>query len=770
MLETWIEFLLKFKPIQFEQGSLLFQAVNLPFVWLLLSFLIFGFIAVYVLTKIYNSNRIRIISLSIRILALILLCLPFFEPSLLIPDVIPNENFIAVMVDNSASMDIADGVIVDSRYQDVRKILYDEDNEILSELEKDFKIRTYAFNKNATRVDSISNVSPQGTETNFAASFERVLSDFKGLPLAGVVLFTDGGDNSLDNPRRIAEQLKTSNIPLHIVGLGNEILEVDRELLEVKSTKGIQPGTGVEIEVKARSWMAENDQAVLNIYNGEKLVHTKQVNLKGNGKIDHFSIYFEPEKQEAIEYTVQISPELNEVNVENNSLNMLTDSRKDTIRILYFEGHLRSEFKFIKRALEEDQVVDFTSISVTGTGKNYRQGIRNPSELSGGFPNTEEELYQFKAIIFGDVDASMFSIEQLELIEKFVRKRGGGFLMLGGKNSFVEGNYWNTPIADILPVELDPQRKTIIYPDFAKTNLPTEEPGFQFSLTREGMEHPVLKLVPDQDRNRQLWNRMPRLFSINYFGEVKPAATILAEKPQDRFGKNEPIFVIQRYGRGRTAVLATASTWRWQMLLEANDNNHERFWRQFIRWLGNDTPDKVSLNMTHDRVEPDVETPIRVSIYDENYDSLPDAEVKGIATDPSGNVSELRFLPELSEEGEYTFNFAPKNPGLYSIDIEATANGKKIGKQSQSMISRISKKEFYNATQKKDFLQKMANLANGLYYEPGEISKIPENLRSRKSSTSILRSEYAWDMPLLFLLIVILLSVEWIYRRYKGLP
>ena len=191
------------------------------------------------------------------------------------------------------------------------------------------------------------------------------------------------------------------------------------------------------------------------------------------------------------------------------------------------------------------------------------------------------------------------------------------------------------------------------------------------------------------DKNSQLWNSMPRLFSINYFGAVKPAATILAEKLPDRFGKNEPILVVQRYGRGRTAALATASTWRWQMLVEVNDTNHERFWRQFVRWLGDDTPDRVSLHMTQDRVEPDDDTPIRVSIHDENYNPLPDAEVTGIATDPSGNVSKLSFLPELSEEGEYTFNFVAKDPGLYSIDVEATVNGKKIGKQSQSMISRL---------------------------------------------------------------------------------
>ncbi len=206
------------------------------------------------------------------------------------------------------------------------------------------------------------------------------------------------------------------------------------------------------------------------------------------------------------------------------------------------------------------------------------------------------------------------------------------------------------------------------------------------------------------------------------------------------------------------------------MLLEANDTKHERFWRQFIRWLGDGAPNHVSLGLTHDRVEPNVEIPIRVSLFDENFDPLSKVEVTGIVTDPNKNLSQMQFLPELNEEGEYTFNFVPKTTGMYSIEVESKLNGKIIGKQYQSIISRPSKKEFYNATLKKGFLKNMAALANGYYYEPAEVENIPVNLKSRKSSTSIIRSEYIWDMPLLFLLIVILLSAEWIYRRYKGLP
>jgi len=771
MSETWFEHLLKFKRINYEEGDFIFQAGNSAYLFLgLLLILLISFLIIYFLTNIYARNRSRVFSISLRIIALLLLCLPLFEPMLIMPDIIPNENFLVVLIDNSASMNIPDGYFGQTRYDDINTILLDSKNGILSELEENFKIRHYIFSNEASRVDSIAHLKPDGRETNFTASLQRVLSDFKGLPLAGILLFSDGGDNSKDDTRSIAEELGSLDIPLHIVGLGSETLEQERELLDVTTNRELLEGTGAEVEVKVRSWLDEKEPVSFNIYKGENLTFTKDMNLKGNGKVDLFSFFYEPAENDVAEYTVQIATAPNELNVENNSLNMLIDSKKDTVRILYLEGHLRTDFKFIKRVLEDDQVLDFTSVTRTGTGKYYRQGIYTVNELRGGFPDSEEELFGFKAVIFGDIEASYFSIKQLEMVEKFVRNRGGGFLMLGGSNSFAEGDFWNTPIADLLPVELDPKRRMTIQPDFKNPVLPEEEQGFKFVPTTAGLENPILKLATNVAQNRSIWDEMPNLFTINYFGAVKPGATILAEKLEDRYGGREPLLVIQRYGKGRTAALATASTWRWQMLLDANDTRHERFWRQFARWLSTDSPGKVNIDLTEDRFEPGIEIPIRVSVYDSKYDPLIFADVSGILTDPFGGIHEIHFIPELTEEGEYLSTFIPQEPGVYTIEVEAQQNGEIIGKHYQSFLSRPSKKEFYNATLKRGFLENLAELNGGMYYEPFEAEDIPANLMTRKTKTSIYRTEYLWDLPLIFLLLVILFSAEWISRRQKGLP
>ncbi|MFC1477011.1 hypothetical protein ACFL6L_00935 [candidate division KSB1 bacterium] len=771
MIETLIEKLFKFAPLRYKEGIITFQSGDGLYYYLVLLLLLAAGVAIiYFITNIYASSRSRAFSLSLRIMALLLLCLPLLEPVLMTPDIVPNENFLVVLADNSASMSIEDGKFGGTRYQDINRLLNDKDSGIIGDLSENFKVRFYTFSDETERVDSLGSRPVAGIETNITDALERVLSDFKGLPLTGIVLLSDGGDNSLEDPRTIAEELADLDIPLHIVGLGSEEFEQDRELLEVLTNKGLEEGTGAEISIKARSWIEETGPVAFNIYKGDELVFSKDYYLGGGGKIDHFTLYYEPEEKGVTEYILKVEDIPGEINAENNALNVLLDTYKDTIRVLYFEGHLRNDFKFIKRALEDDQVVEFVSVSRTGTDKYYRQGIRHEKELEKGFPQTEAELFDFKAVVFGDIEASYFTFEQLAMVENFVRERGGGFLMLGGRNSFAEGDFYNTPVADLLPVEIDPSRKQIIEARFHNPNRSSEDQGFRFSPTREGLSSPILKLAPELRENRIIWDEMPPMTSINYFGGVKPGATVLAEKSEDSYGSEEPLLVVQKYGRGRTAALGTSSTWRWQMMLPSEDSRHERFWRQMIRWLITSAPDNVNIVLTDNVFAPGDEVPIRVTAFDEDYNSLEFLDVKGTITDPAGEEHEIKFYPDLTMEGEYTTVYVPLSPGIHSISVEAENNGKLIGTQKQGVLARPSKKEYYNATLKRKYLENLAYDSNGYYYSADGISSLVSNVKNRKSSTSIYRNEYLWDMPFIFGLVFLLLVTEWIYRRRKGLP
>ncbi|HEX7070490.1 MAG TPA: hypothetical protein VF190_06780, partial [Rhodothermales bacterium] len=721
--------------------SLAFQSTAIALTLLLLLGLGVALAWTYRKSTRYRRPKDRAVSLGLRIAALLLLFIPLLEPVLVKPDVVPDENFVAVLVDASRSMNVPDASDGRTRHDEARRLLVEAG--IADDLEEHFKVRYYTFGRQARRSDGIVTETSDADQTNLSSALERVLSDFRGLPLSGVVLLTDGADNSDGVPLNLAETLHERDVPLHVVGLGAESAEDERELLQATVSRGVEATTGAEIDVKVRSWRDEGEPVSIGLYRGDELVHSVQRPLKGDGKVDYVTLFYEPPESSALEYTVRVETARGERNTENNEADILIDPRRDTLRVLFLEGHPRRDFKFIKRALEDDPAVHVASILRTGTGKYYRQGIRSPNELAGGFPTTEEELFGFRAVLLGDLEATHFSLEQLAMLERFVRVRGGGFAMLGGRATFAEGAYWNNPVTDLLPVEIDPGRRSVVPPSFREPiglDLPEEDEGFRFEPTAEGLESPILKLHPDPQSNQSLWGSLPGLTSINYLGPIKPGATVLAQKPEDSHGASEPLLVVQRYGRGRSAAIATASTWRWQMQVDAEDNRHERFWRQFVRWIAASAPDRLEVTLEGDRYAPNDEITARVQVYRPDFTPATDATITATLTDSAGVVRPVAFRADLGIPGSYTATLLPTAEGVHVLNVAAETPDERITPASRSFLVRASRAEYHDAVLKRNLLEGLAAAADGAYYEPDEANEIPSNLRERRTSSSIYRA------------------------------
>ena len=148
MFDSWFETLLKFKIINYKEGEF-FLAIGdniyLVIVLLLVFFLVL--LSIYFLTNIYIKKKHKVLSIILRSAALLLLFLPLFEPMIMMPDVDPNKNFLAVLIDNSLSMAVTDGYYGKTRFDDIKKILNDKKEGIIPDLAESFKIRYYKFSK-----------------------------------------------------------------------------------------------------------------------------------------------------------------------------------------------------------------------------------------------------------------------------------------------------------------------------------------------------------------------------------------------------------------------------------------------------------------------------------------------------------------------------------------------------------------------------------------------------------------------------------------------
>lgn len=343
------------------------------------------------------------------------------------------------------------------------------------------------------------------------------------------------------------------------------------------------------------------------------------------------------------------------------------------------------------------------------------------------------------------------------MIVDFVSKRGGGFMMIGGRNSFSGGHYQNTPIADILPVRLEN----------SENNFVVEPMGVR--ITEYGLNHPLMQLNPTGEEPITPWEDLPLLTEYNHVAEAKVGAIVLAEGVPE-VGRDRPVLLAyQRYGRGRTMAFTTASSWRWQMGLDSQDLTHETFWRQMLRWLVTSSPDPVMVSAEKDSYVPGETVRLFADVSDTAFERMNNADVTGRVIDPEGNAQVVRFEWTGLEDGTYQGTVSGTVPGIYTLDVEASYGDEAIGTDESTFQVRDRPVEFYNAALDRRFLESVADQSGGRYYPLEDIGDIPDDAVYVDSESAVIEQRELWDVPALFMLLTLSLGGEWFWRKTKGM-
>src|SRR5918992_531412 len=253
--------------------------------------------------------------------------------------------------------------------------------------------------------------------------------------------------------------------------------------------------------------------------------------------------------------------------------------------------------------------------------------------------------------------------DEMRMLADFVGERGGGLIMLGGRQSFAEGGYVSTPLADVLPVMLETVEEETS--DFIA--------DLKVRLTPVGRAHAATQIAATDTANVTRWRTLPEITSVNQLGRLKPGAVALltgsvADGGRGGAGYTQPVLAYQQYGRGRAIALAIQDSWLWQMHadISVEDQTHETFWRQLLRWLVTDTPGRVAASLSSDRVNPREPVTVRAEVGDEQFVRVNDAVVTARVRSPSGDERTIPMEWTVARDGEYRTTFTPEEQGLYT--------------------------------------------------------------------------------------------------------
>jgi uncharacterized membrane protein len=757
-------FLFKYRPFLFERGTL---ALRPP--WPLVLTIVLVALALVASYYLYRRGA-RTLPRSwqfalagLRAVPLLVLIAIFLQPVLILHSVIPQKSFVAVAFDLSKSMEIHDGSAGQSRLDAVKELLRPAGNPLLDELSRKFKVRYFRFSGVADRVEQFQDQPRHGNLTDLARTLDQVTGELGNAPISGIVLITDGADNHSGDLNATAAQLRARNVPVYPIGIGSPSFSRDTEVLRVATPRNVLKDAMIEADIAVRSLGYAGRKTRLQVKERDRLIHSQEITLGSDDEVKTYKVNFSSGSAGPMLYSFRVEPFPDEVVSENNDQSALVLVEDAQPQVLYTEGNPRWAYAFLWRAMQYDKSLHLVTLLRQADGKLFRQGIDSPAILEKGFPIDKAELFKYKGLILGSIEASFFTFDQLRLISDFVSQRGGGLLVLGGKNAFGQGGYINTPLEDALPVLLKPGQASSGVPRY-------QESEFKAELTGSGLLHPAIRLSTEEQENRKRWDAAPALLGFNPTAGPKPGATVLAQASiRDAAGQSPVLMALQRFGRGKSMALTTDSTWRWRMGQEARNNFHELFWKQLLRWLVSDVPDQVSLATGKHSYSLEETVVLRAEVNDEAFLHLNNAKVTARIKSPSGATASVPLVWDLSKEGQYSGAFKPVEEGIYEATTEAFQGTRSLGTARANFRIAESPEEYHNAGLNADLLKKLAADTGGRYYTAGDARTLPEDISYADTGASRLEEKELWDMPVFFLLLAGAVSTEWILRKRKGL-
>jgi uncharacterized membrane protein len=749
------EFLLKHPDTAFSRGIIALKnnwfGPFLPI--LLLAILAVGVLS-YLRTR-HLSPWVRIILGLLRGLNLAVILLLLMKPVLVVPSVLPEQSFVAMVYDVSRSMTIRDGASGETRLEQLTGALGKDQDELLKRLATRFKVRHFRFSATAERADWPTVLEGLGDRTNLQRAIAGADAELRGVPTSGIVLLTDGADNASRDLQGTLATLRSRNIPVYTVGIGAEVLERDIDLVGVFAVRKALEGEAISADVAIKSRGYAGSRATLVVEEGGRVLSTEELQLPPDEESINRRLTVTPTGKGIHHFTFRVQPLPGEFLTENNSRDILLRVADDSPKILHLEGEPRWEYKFLRRALEGDQALRLSSLLRTGKNQYLRQGVDEKDQMLQGFPKDKATLYEYKGMILGSIEAAFFTADQLRMVEDFVGQRGGGLIMLGGRKSFAEGGFQGTPVEKALPVELDS----------------AGDPGFKGKkllrpqLTAQGRIHPITRFSPKDEDNLKIWESLPALTAMNRLTRLKAGATELIHGESTSGVGSQVLLAFQRYGRGRSLALGSDSTWFWKMQVPHDRNYLESFWRQLLRWMISNTPDRVEASCEKDFLVPGEAASIQAEVFGPEFISLNRADVSATLLSPSGQTEVVSMDWNIGEDGFYAGSYLPKERGLYTVTVAAEADGKEIGSSKTQFFVGDSTVEFHEPTQNRPLLEQIARDTGGKYYTLGTLRQLPEDLRFIKNEASTTEELDLWDLPMNFLVIFLLLAIEWFARK-----
>lgn len=633
-------------------------------------------------------------------------------------------------------------------------------------------------------LDELMDVMPTGESSQLGNDVNAILKTFRGGSLSAIVMFTDGVTTKGEDLPSAARSAARAGVPLHLIGVGDAAEPPDLILSDLRAEDVVHVNDRLVIEAKVSAQgpgMPDSIPVTLSeIRNGEQVELERQmIRLDPQGKPVKVRFVHQPkeagEKTFVIEFPkVARLPE--DVEPGNDRLEhhvFVAEAKR--LRVLLVEGYPRYDFRYIKALFEREseavrgnKSIDVDSYLLTADPEHPKQDRTSINR----FP-TFEELRKYDVVMLGDVDPKRLPRPDvaIDALAKYVKEHGGGLLVLAGEQATPHA-YRDTPLADVLPIICDGPPPT--------PGDGTIRDSFRPRLTAAGQSHPLFRFTSEEADNTEIWNRLPGLYWYSRGYRRKLSAEVLAAhpdrtaEPQPGAGareENHPLILQQFVGAGRVLFIGFDDTWRWRFRQE--ELRFNQFWLQAVQVLARarvgrtevrtdrksyrrDDPIRVTVRFPDDVPPPD--GPVRVNVERQppkigvGPNGEPERQTIQLAP-REGTRATFEALVTRTPEGDYSFALTTPLPAGSPPRTEARVL------PPPGELDRIQLNE--------QDLQRAARESHGAYYPLNRADSLPDDLPPgpRVALDQPCEPLSIWNHWLMFVLVLSLLTAEWLMRK-----
>jgi len=708
-------------------------------------------------------RRAWLMAAALRLLAAGLLLLALLEPVVARRELIPGRSFLVHLYDTSASMGIEDER-GEARLETTARAAASPARHRLDQL---FQPIEFAFAETLRPHPSGAPLAPAGGATKLADALGALQAKTAGLPVAGVILYSDGGAADAEESRNAAAAAARLHLPIYPIGcapsrpgpdLWIEALEHPDEVftrtqIKIGVTVQARGLKGRPIEILLSDETREIERRKFVVAQDEQTLRAEMTIAPAAAGFHHYRV-------------TATAPGAPDSYPWNNSEDFLVRVRKSRHAILYVEARPRFEYRFVQAAFADDD--RFRLVSLVGLdrqGHFYRQGVNVSTELQGGFPKSEDELASFEAVVLGDVAAASFTPRQLELLRAYVERRGGGLILLAGDDSFAARGFGPSPLADLLPVRLAEVRRLTqpgrVAPTAAGIQRAIFGPGDAAGDPARAANPPWAALPPT-----------PGLFTL---GALKPGAEALAVAEQGRGARNPAVIAWQRAGQGVVLVCGISATWLWKMQSPADSPTHAAFWKQLLLLALRQDEARLEVGAVPPVALPGESVTIQGTLPGETGPAPPASSFRLRLEAPGGKTIDV--IPESDPQRRFAFRATLKAgpPGVYKLAVSLARTvgqvpkGEPLSGETMFLVRAGSPELLRSTSLNEGLLRAIAQASGGRYLHHTQFDRLPGLIETHAEARLGVQEQSLWDHPALYGLILVLLLAAWLAGRWGKL-